>query len=372
MMDISSLNSDEDDNTPSISSNNVENNTDPLQILKNLKISNLNSLININSIRNKFDSLQLLVKGNLDILVITETKLDNTFPSQQFAIEGYATPFRLDKSSSSGGVIIYVRGDIPCRQLFYRPVENNIEGILLEVNLRKSKWLIFGGYNNNKSNIDNFLGYLGPILDHFMSTYENILLLGDFNSETKEKSMAEFCDIYHIQNLITVPTCYKNPLSPSSIDVILTNKIRSFQNSQTIETGLSDHHKMIVTVLRAFFKKQDPVTINYRDYKSFDKSKFHYELKNIIDSSDMLSKNINYELFESSFMELLNKHAPMRKKYVRANNAPFMNRNLSKAIMTRSRLRNKFLKNPNESNKSDYNRQRNYCVNLLRREKKKY
>ena len=62
----------------------------------------------------------------------------------------------------------------------------------------------------------------------------------------------------------------------------------------------------------------------------------------------------------------------MRTKYVRANNAPFMNRNLSKAIMTRSRLRNKFLKNPNEINKTNYNRHRNYCVNLLRKEKKKY
>ena len=86
----------------------------------------------------------------------------------------------------------------------------------------------------------------------------------------------------------------------------------------------------------------------------------------------MFTNNINYELFESTFMELLNKHAPMRMKYVRANNAPFMNKILSKAIMNRSRLRNKFLKNPNDINKINYSKHRNYCVNLLRKEKKKY
>ena len=86
----------------------------------------------------------------------------------------------------------------------------------------------------------------------------------------------------------------------------------------------------------------------------------------------MYPTDINYELFEYTFMELLNKHAPMKTKYVRANNAPFMSRLLSKAIMTRTRLRNKFLKNPNEINKSNYSKHRNYCVNLLRKEKNNY
>ena len=57
---------------------------------------------------------------------------------------------------------------------------------------------------------------------------------------------------------------------------------------------------------------------------------------------------------------------------MRANNAPFMSKELSKAIMTRSRFRNKYLKNPNNPNKLKYNKQRNYCVNLLRKEKRKY
>ena len=149
---------------------NTENDDDPLQILKKLKINNLNRIIigqlNINSLRNKFESLKFLIKGHIDILIITESKLDNTFPLQQFAIEGYSLPFRLDREiggAEGGGVIIYVRDDIPCRELTHQIAENSIEGIFLEINLRKTKWLLFGGYNCHKRNIDNFLDYLGPI-----------------------------------------------------------------------------------------------------------------------------------------------------------------------------------------------------------------
>ena len=82
--------------------------------------------------------------------------------------------------------------------------------------------------------------------------------------------------------------------------------------------------------------------------------------------------DITYNQFEKIFIEQIDKHAPMKEKYVRANNTPFMNNILSKAIMNRSRLQNRFIKNPNATNQYNYKRQRNYVVNLLRREKKKY
>ena len=71
-------------------------------------------------------------------------------------------------------------------------------------------------------------------------------------------------------------------------------------------------------------------------------------------------------------MDILNNHAKVKMKYIRANNAPFMTRSLTKAIMNRSRLKNRFSKNPNKENELRYKKQRNYCVNLLKREKKLY
>ena len=89
--------------------------------MSNLRVRNVNKLIigslNINSISNKFDQLRLLVDGKVDILIITETKLDSTFPSSQFMIKGYSEPYRLDRNRNGGGVLIYIREDIPSKNL---------------------------------------------------------------------------------------------------------------------------------------------------------------------------------------------------------------------------------------------------------------
>ena len=71
---------------------------------------------------------------------------------------------------------------------------------------------------------------------------------------------------------------------------------------------------------------------------------------------------IKYDEFKGVFMTTLAKHAPMKKKLVRANNAPFMNKTLTKSVMLRSRLRNKFNKSPTVENEAAYKIQRNLCV----------
>ena len=81
--------------------------------------------------------------------------------------------------------------------------------------------------------------------------------------------MKDFRNIYSFKNLIKEPTCCKNPANPKCIDLMLTNRHRSFQNSCVIETGLPDFHKMTVTVLRCFLKKVEPKVIFCRDYKNF-------------------------------------------------------------------------------------------------------
>ena len=182
-----------------------------------------------------------------------------------------------------------------------------------------------------------------PILDHYLSTFDNYFLIGDFNSESHEEIMKEFCDTINLSNLIKEPTCLKNPLNPSSIDLMLTNRDSRFQDSHTVETGLSDHHKMTITVLNAFFQKQYPTIIKYRDHKKLNINLFRTQL---LERPNNIGDDITYEMFETIFNYQLKLYTPMKTKYIRGNNGPFMNKILSKAIMTRSRLRNKFLKYP--------------------------
>ena len=72
------------------------------------------------------------------------------------------------------------------------------------------------------------------------------------------------CTSYNLCNIVKKPTCYKNPINPRSIDLFLTNRSKNYHHSNTVETGLSDHHKMMVTVMKSSFKKAAPHIIKYR------------------------------------------------------------------------------------------------------------
>ena len=80
-----------------------------------MRSNNLNKLVfahlNINSIRNKFEFLVEQVKGNRGVLIISETKINDSFTIANFVIGGYSTPYRLDRNSNGGEILLYVRED---------------------------------------------------------------------------------------------------------------------------------------------------------------------------------------------------------------------------------------------------------------------
>ena len=146
-----------------------------------------------------------------------------------------------------------------------------------------------------------------------MFNYENLILLGDFNAVDSDLALTDLLN------------------NPSLVDIIRTNRRSNFQDSKTIETGISDHHKeMIITVLKSEFKKKDSIQINYRSYKNFDENYFRHELSSAL--LNLLNENTNYDDFKKVYIEIIDLHAPMKKKFVRGNNAPFMNKNLIKSF----------------------------------------
>ena len=119
------------------------------------------------------------------------------------------------------------------------------------------------------------------------------------------------------------------------------------------------------------FRKIPPKSISYTDYKSFENDRFMDSLILALNS-----RNIDYTKNPDVFFEVcqneLNHDAPRKRKYIRGNNKPFVTKALSKSIMERTHLRNKFLKNPTNENRLAYTRKRNFCVSLVRNEKKEY
>ena len=94
--------------------------------------------ININSIRNKLNHLIAITKGNIDVLMILEAKLNESFPSTLFNIDGYNF-FRSIRNVNGDGVLVYTQEVIPCNLI---PTRNStIESFFMETKLRKKKWI---------------------------------------------------------------------------------------------------------------------------------------------------------------------------------------------------------------------------------------
>ena len=120
------------------------------QILFDLKANNSSNLnfayLNINSVRNRFENFTEIINGNVDVFTVVETKLNGSFLTSQFELEGYYSPFRLDITKQSGGLLVYVKSSIPSRQLPYGSICDSIQAIPFEINLRKEKWLVISIY----------------------------------------------------------------------------------------------------------------------------------------------------------------------------------------------------------------------------------
>ena len=93
------------------------------------------SHLNINSLRNKIEMLKETLTNKVDILLISETKLDSSFPLNQFHIDGFTTPYRLDKNQNGGCIMLYIREGIPSKSLAEVKLDNEIENIFIEINL---------------------------------------------------------------------------------------------------------------------------------------------------------------------------------------------------------------------------------------------
>ena len=97
-------------------------------------------------------------------------KIDASFPIGQFLLSGYSTPFRLDRNAHGGGILLYIREDIPSKLLLVE--ENLIEGLFVEINLRnKKKWLLSSSYNPKKTYLSNRIAELSKSLDLFTNKY---------------------------------------------------------------------------------------------------------------------------------------------------------------------------------------------------------
>ena len=124
--------------------------------------------------------------------------------------------------------------------------------------------------------------------------------------------------------------------------------------------------------MKATFTKLQPRAVNYRNYKYFENCRFRAELLSELSKANIEENEEGLNDFLNTCKRILDLHAPRKQKCARGNYMPFINRAVSKEVMTRTRLWNNFLKDRSEEKKRKYSKQHNYCVSLLRKSKSEY
>ena len=173
-----------------------------------------------------------------------------------------------------------------------------MEGLFVELNFIKCKWLLLGTYHPPSQADIYYFDNLDKAFDTY-SSYEKRLLIGDFNTETSEPRIDCFVYEHELHNLVKEKTCFKSVHNPSCIDLILTNNAMAFQNTTSYN----------------YLQK-----ITYRDYKNFDSVRFNDELKCVL----VKEKITSCTKFDEMFLRILNKHAPVKSKLLCANHASYI------------------------------------------------
>ena len=129
--------------------------------------------------------------------------------------------------------------------------------------------------------------------------------MGDLNTLDTDEVLSDFLEEHFLYNLVNFPTCYKSTDNPSSIDLIITNKRHSFQNTTSFSTGLSDFHKLVISSMKLTFPKVSATTITYRNMKIFDRNAFRNDLR--LKLGEIPKQT--YGVFAKTFLDALDDHA---------------------------------------------------------------
>jgi len=351
-----------------ILNNNIDSNDnrnhvrEPYQNLKSFRLNHPKNIIiahlNINSLRSKFTEIKHIIEsGYMDILCLSETKLDCSDNDPLFCIKGYSL-VRKDKRKNSGGLLIYISDNLVYReiQLNNLPDVTGIEHVCIELALENDdKWLLTHLYKNPTVKDNEFELFFSSLSDIATTSYDSFMCIGDLNINFLDDNsiLNTMCSVYGYCNLIKDFTCFKSLISPSSIDVILVNEpdASRFLKSFSLDTGISDFHNMIGVAMKKYIEPRISTYIEYRDVKSVDYNCVRYDILNAnIDTmiSD-LDANDAFSEFHKVICSIFDKHAPLKRVKVTRNGFPIMNAKLKKAILYRNRRRNIYYRTRNPS-----------------------
>ena len=213
---------------------------------------------------------------------------------------------------------MFVRRGIICKRI--SDFEQSFsECICSELTISKRRWLCFSIYRlPDPGNLSIFFEELSEPLSRGILKYQ-IIIMGNFNIDLKIKGFGfnkldEFCNWFNLTNVIKTETCFIKS-HKFLIDLFLINKPLSFQKTHLTEKGFSGYHKLISTFFKPHCTRLRPKVITYGNYKKFDENVFLNDLQKLEIKLDEENSESSYSLISNKFPKVVNKHAPLKKKF---------------------------------------------------------
>ena len=333
--------------------------------------------LNINGFRLKYHEIQdILLHGYVDFFAVSETKIDESFPSSQFHVRDF-TLYRADRNGRGGGILCYVLSTIPHRRRNdILSSTSLIEHITVELKVREQTVIIAALYRPPNVSVQNLRDVIEQICCKCLSLNFNFYIIGDLNVDfsNNRHNLVDVLSIYDIQNVVTNPTCFKSS-KPSLLDVILTNTPRKLNPSINLNIGLSDCHNYIGAATKIHVARNCNRKIFYRSYKKFNVEMYKSDLSIAPFHVSCIFDDPDDALWAHNALlsSILNDHAPLKCKTARRKSLPCMNGELRRAINVKAMLRRKFDQNRNDGDAWErYRRQRNKVNRLKVQSIKKY
>jgi hypothetical protein len=201
--------------------------------LRNIRKDNLGNVIishvNINSLKHKFDYFHsILSEGILDVLCLTETKLDETYSANLFHCKGFKC-HRKDRNARSGGIMVFIRDDIPhtrMQQYEFHEANTHVENMVFEITIKQFKFHLLVVYKNPNVSSEFFTQVVSQTIESLNESWKDSILVGDININMNEENMFEknVCDVHALYNIVTGSTCFKGVSGTLLDPVVVSNK----------------------------------------------------------------------------------------------------------------------------------------------------
>ena len=334
--------------------------------------------LNINSVRNKFSCIVTFLTL-LDCFSIIESKLDESFPDSQFYIKGFNL-YRQDSSATSGGIMTFVNSDIAnCRRYDIEMNNDHIQSICIECHVRKEKWFIISLYRLPSSNLSGFIDDVSTMLDRVVSESNMIVINGDINvnllaNDSSSNHVNDLLSMYSLTNVIKTATCFKG-IIPTLLDVTFVSNPNRISACVNYNCGLSDYHNLVAVSTKMQLPRIKPKVLFYRSMKHFDENSYKKDIENVpfhvINTFDDLDDKL--WAFNKLVTNVIEEHAPLKKKYIKRNNSAHMNSKLKKLMYQKRMAQNDHRKNRGDKTKWEkYRKLRNEFVKVNRESRAQY